>query len=626
MISYRKQNVTYITMNTTKKHIKKMKTIIKSNGHRYLGQMPEFAEGLPFGILNKKRTDAGGSFTAINCKDVNYIVVVPFKDLADSLAADKNCQYSVQKVYGGISYNDVKDYLTSNEVHKFVVVYDSLPKLITWIERNGFDTKNYKILVDEFHLLLEDLGYREKAINNLMKYIGKFDHYTYMSATPTNDTFLTDMFKELPYTEIEWDNCKTIKPTRIKTPNVYAATVKLINSLLDDTLILPNNQNIPTKVEELYIFLNSVVGIKQIIESVGLENDDVKVVCADNIRNKYVMNDIEISNVTSPNKRINFFTKKSFQGTNLFSNNGLIVAISDGRKANTLIDVETTLYQLAGRLRVNEQFNNVFSNIIWHIYSNRKNVQSVEEFESHLNKNIREANTVISTYNKLNTEEREVYSKRMTIDDLVCYYDEIDDKFVYSELKEKHFRFNYTVVNHIYANGLNIREAYIKSGLDSGTQNWTGKLEDVVVKKITKVGFRELLEEYISLRETGQDEIAATFEAEHPLFKQAYDKLGASGIKTCGYVEKEIKERLYAKDDSVLEVVYRNFFKKIGDGNFISNKEAKAILIDIFKLFKITSVKPTTTMLKNCRWFEVESKAKKVNGEVINGVIIKSIK
>ena len=601
-----------------------MKTnVIKANGKRYLGQMPEFQEGLPFGILNKKTTDAGGSFTAINCKDVNYIVVVPFKDLVDSLVADTNCQYKVQGVYGGVSYNEVKDYLLDKRVHKFAVTYDSLPKLINWIDRNGFNSKDYKLLVDEFHLLIEDMSYREKAIINMLQTIKHFNHYTFMSATPTNDNFLTEMFKELPYTEIEWDNIKTIKPTIIKTPNVYTATVKLINTLLDGTLILPANNTTPTKVEELYIFLNSVAGVKQIIESVGLQNDDVKVVCAETIRNKYVMGNIEVSSVTAPNKKINFFTKKSFQGTNLFSNNGLIVVVSDGKKANTLIDIETTLYQIAGRLRINEKFNNVFSNIIWHIYSNRRSVQTVEEFEEHIKNNIEETNTVISSFNKLNTLEKQIYSKRMTIDDLVCYYDEDDDKFVYSELKEKHFRFNYNVVNHIYTNGVNVRESYNNAGLKPGNQVWTGSLEDVVLKKITKVGFRELIEEYIKLRESNQDDIAEVFELEHPLFKEAYDKLGASGIRTCGYVEKDIKERLYAKDDNVLEVVYRNFFNTVGDNNFISNKEAKELLKNIYAKFKITSVKPTTSMLKECKWFKTESKAKRDGNNIVNGLIIK---
>jgi hypothetical protein len=605
--------------------------IVKSNGKRYLGQMPEFSEGLPFGILNKKATDAGGSFTAINCSGENYIVVVPFRDLVDSLVADKNCQYKVQGVYGGTSYNDVKDYLLSNKVHKFAVTYDSLPKLKVWIERNGFDSSGYKVLVDEFHLLLEDMGFRYKAIDNLMLQIKSFKHYTFMSATPMRDDFLTDMFKELPYTEVEWDNNKTIRPVRVKTPNVYQATVKLISQFIDGNLVVENYKGEPTKVEELYIFLNSVKGIKQVIESARLRVNEVKVVCADTVRNKTIMDKYDINKVTDPNAKVNFFTRKGFQGCNLFTNNGLIVVISDGGKANTLIDIETTLYQIAGRLRINDEFNNEFKHSIWHIYSNRRSVQDLAEFEVFLNNNIEETNTVIGMYNKASKDEKELQAKRLDIDDLVCYYDDVDEVFVYSELKEKYFRYNYRVVNEVYTNGLSIRDAYINAGLDAGKQGWTGKLEDVVLASIVTFGFKEMFEQYADLRESttfsiGKLELIEQMEKEEILLKPAYDKLGRKGVKTANYNEKDIKERLYATDDKTLEVVYKNFFNKVGDGNFISNKDAKQLLINIYKKFKITSYKPTTTMLKECKWFKLEDKIMRIDGTLTRGMLIKSIK
>lgn len=151
-------------------------------------------------------------------------------------------------------------------------------------------------------------------------------------------------------------------PTRIKTGNVYKTTIALINEF-NSGLSLEHN-GINTPVAELYIFLNSVNGIKEILSNCQLTNEDVKVVCSDTIRNNTVLGEIQISKTISPNKRINFFTKKGFQGCNLFTNNGLIVVVSDGKKAHTLIDVETTMYQIVGRLRTNKDYDNIFKDRI----------------------------------------------------------------------------------------------------------------------------------------------------------------------------------------------------------------------------------------------------------------------
>lgn len=51
--------------------------IINGDNARYLGELERFKDGIPFGIVNKTKTDVGG------CSS-NYIIVCPFKDLVDS--------------------------------------------------------------------------------------------------------------------------------------------------------------------------------------------------------------------------------------------------------------------------------------------------------------------------------------------------------------------------------------------------------------------------------------------------------------------------------------------------------------------------------------------------------------
>ena len=124
-------------------------TIIKTST-RYVSEIEQFSEGLPHGILNKTKADVGGSYLAINCP-TNYIVVCPFKDLCDSLEADKNNKYNVFKIYGGVEKEDFDLYSKKNKIKKIVVTFDSFDKLTTWI-----NPKDYKLLIETAKSYEED--------------------------------------------------------------------------------------------------------------------------------------------------------------------------------------------------------------------------------------------------------------------------------------------------------------------------------------------------------------------------------------------------------------------------------------------------------------------------------------
>ena len=41
--------------------------IINGGEARYLSELPDFQDGLPHGIVNKTKTDVGGTYVAANC-------------------------------------------------------------------------------------------------------------------------------------------------------------------------------------------------------------------------------------------------------------------------------------------------------------------------------------------------------------------------------------------------------------------------------------------------------------------------------------------------------------------------------------------------------------------------------
>ena len=172
-----------------------MKTI--TTDKRYLSEV--FNE-LPKGIINKKLADVGGTYLAANGK-YNYIIVCPTRDLVDSIAEDKNNKYNIFRCYGGTKRDEFNEYCSINKIKKIAVTYDSFTKLTNWIENHN----DYRILIDEYHLLLQNVGFREEAINSLFEVVNKYSYVTYLTATPFDCKYEIAQLRDLDHYEIEWE-------------------------------------------------------------------------------------------------------------------------------------------------------------------------------------------------------------------------------------------------------------------------------------------------------------------------------------------------------------------------------------------------------------------------------------
>ena len=463
--------------------------IINGGNARYLGELERFKDGIPFGIVNKTKTDVGGTYVAANCSS-NYIIVCPFKDLVDSIAADKNNRYEVFKCYGGVREYQFRKYIKNNTTYKIAVTYDSLPKLIGWLS----GTEGWKVLVDEYHLILEDMDFRYDAINGLMEEIQKFRHYSFLSATPIDLDFEIDFLKRLPHYKVQWNGVTKITPIRYKVTQLTKGLARFIQIFLDEGISLPDINGNVSKVEELYIFINSVTSIKQIADTLKLNPNDVKICCADRIRNNKLLGEYQIESVSSPNKKINFFTKKCFQGCNLFTNNGLIIVASDAYKTQTLVDISTTMEQIAGRIRINDEYQNIFRNVIVHLFSTNKNVMSDEEFEMLMQDKENEADKLLSGWNKLDKDERQTYIKRMNLDtELVSI---INGRMVYNNLKKQSFIYKQEL-RKIYRDGISIRDSFMQSEKFELTNQNEWKDFNIKLAKAMTVSYEQLLKDYL---------------------------------------------------------------------------------------------------------------------------------
>lgn len=571
--------------------------IINGGNARYLGELERFKDGIPFGIVNKTKTDVGGTYVAANCSS-NYIIVCPFKDLVDSIAADKNNRYEVFKCYGGIREYQFRKYIKNNTTYKIAVTYDSLPKLIGWLS----GTEGWKVLVDEYHLILEDMDFRYDAINGLMEEIQKFKYYSFLSATPIDLDFEIDFLKQLPHYKVQWNGVTKITPIRYKVTQLTKGLARFIQIFLDEGISLPDINGNVSKVEELYIFINSVTSIKQIADTLKLNPDDVKICCADRIRNNKLLGEYQIESVSSPNKKINFFTKKCFQGCNLFTNNGLIIVASDAYRTQTLVDISTTMEQIAGRIRINDEYQNIFRNVIVHLFSTNKNVMSDEEFEMVMQDKEKEADKLLSGWSKLDKEERQTYIKRMNLDtELVSI---INGKMVYNNLKKQSFIYK-QALRKTYKDGISIRDSFMQSEKFELTNQNKWKDFNIKLAKAMTVSYEQLLKDYL-------DSPSESYEQEYPEFPLIKRYLKESEMNTLRWNREKMLKAVEDKKqvDKVFLAIYQP--------GFISNQDLKGKLKDEFGRLGI-KLSPKATLIENCTLYNVEKASRKIDGKTVSG-------
>ena len=575
-----------------------MNHIIDGGNARYLSELPEFQEGLPHGIVNKTKTDVGGTYVAANCSS-NYIIVCPFRDLVDSIAADKNNKYEVFKCYGKVTESAFKRYIKEHQIYKIAVTYDSLGKLLRWMNDK---IEGWKLLIDEYHLILEDMDFRENAIMEMIYTVTKFDHYTFLSATPMDEDYEIDFFKQLPHYKVVWKKGLPIVVKKIKTTCLSKGLCNLIKIFRKDGFRIPDINGELKEVEQLFIFLNSVTTARQIADTLELDEDEIKICCAERKRNRLLLGKYQIESVCSPNKKINFFTKKCFQGCNLFSNNGLIIVASDAYRTQTLIDISTTMEQISGRLRENGDYKNIFRNTMVHIYSTNKNILTDEEFEQKMKKKEEDAARLLSLQEKADEKELATLIRKVNIEtDLLSI---INGRLKYNEIKKKSFYFKQDI-RKTYKDGIYLRARYDESEKFIQTNQELWKDFDIEMARAVTISYEQLLKDYL-------DHPTESYEQEYPEFKDFRRYLKETEMNSCRWNKDKMMKMV--EDYKRMNAVYKAIYRK----GFISSKELKALFTKEFQQRGIT-ISPKATQIMNCDLYEIRKCKVRIKGKLTDG-------
>lgn len=447
------------------------------------------------------------------------------------------------------------------------------------------------------------MDYRESAIMRMWWNIQKFEHYTFLSATPIDEDFEIDFLKNLPHYKITWTPGLPIIVKKVKATCLPLGLAKLIRSFKEEGIFLPDVSGEIKKVEQLFIFLNSVTTIKQVIDTLELEEDEVKVCCAQRQRNRLILGRYKQESAIAPNKKINFFTKKSFQGCNLFSNNGLIIVASDVHRTQTLVDISTTMEQISGRLRENEEFHNIFRNTMVHIYSTNNSVMTKEEFEAEMCRKEDAAAQLLSLQKKADEKELHALIKRVNIENDILSIEE--GRLVRNELKKKAF-IRKQKIREAYKDGINLRAAYNKSEKFIQIKQELWHDFDIQLARAVTISYERLLKEYL-------DHPSEQYEIEYPEFKDFKRYLKETEMNSCRWNKEKMLKKVEGKKK--LQQAFRAIYKK---GAFISDNEMKHLLKEQFQKLDI-ALSPKATQIKQCDIYHVERCCKYVDGKKVNG-------
>lgn len=556
-------------------------------------------------VFNKVATDCGGTSLEIENMKRDSIITVPLEQMIDNKVDAYPNQRTPNdfKMFGvkeGIYKEDIVEYLKANKVHKIITTFDSLYKVIDAInELKQRDIKNYFLLVDEVHYILNNYLLRKKAIKPLLKQYTLFDKWCFMSATPNEDEFTLDELRGIPVIVAPL-TMEHVHIENVRTPQVEATTKKLIEDYLT------------SRLQNAHIFVNSTEIIASLIKACNLTNDNCKAVWSKGNKNyKRTIAGITRSKVGDKAKKINFYTSCSFEGCDVYDTEGQYIIVSDGNKAHTLNDISTSFRQILGRLR-----NTKYRNSAIHIFKSTRfsEYASFTDYKEYTRKLESDSLKLIDVYNQCEAR---------TFDE-----DVLNDQYITKD--EGVYKLDRNLITYDLRKYKSANETYSTIAILEDEQNTAGFTTSLVYDIVTpsdllnrnkevKISFKDAFIEYSELMNhlyefdnTNQLRIALLNEAYEFMYK-AYS-LGVDVVKDLKYNQTNIKKLLIANSDKSHENKIARLLSSDGitRNEWISLTDVKDKLNHVYELLSIKKTAKATDLEK---YFMVQPASRRVGNE-----------
>lgn len=592
----------------------------------------EFMTELPVNCLfDKGKTGCGGTTIAIE-NDKDTIIAMPYVNVIKNKVAqypNKECSNVLFGIYEGVTDEQIIDYVKNNQIKKFAVTYDSLDRLINLLdEKTTINVyRDFFLLVDEWHILFNSYAFRNKAVKRVLHHAKQFKEVTYMTATPIDEEFILKELKDLPIVEVKWDNVTTVNIKPIVTNQPIMAVSKLIKGCIEGKVF-----------GNLHFFVNSVEFIADTIKKTGLKPEQVRVVCSKNEKlgkgkksnQKKLGDDYIIEDTTTQAKKINFYTSTSFEGCDIYDEDGKTYIVSDKTKSHTLLDISTLIIQICGRIR-----NSRYKTRIGHIFGETRYNKSIsyEEFKESTQRQLAETKDWLNEINRMSDNNRKrtinliERNNKSGLNEMYIYKEndrlDIDENLINLDI------INFKITNHLYQNRITLTDEYSKYGFKPMKTVEKIYTDELAENPKAKISFKDLFEEYVSI--VGEspnyfyfgniDDRKNLIEESKPLVKEAHEKLGVEKVRGLKYNVSNIKRAICNKrTDISLDAKIVDSLKERGvtEGTTATVKEWKEDLQDIYTALEIKDSygkikKAKATDLEN--WFEIKKTTPKIKGK-----------
>lgn len=586
-------------------------------------------EDLPHNcIFNKVKTGCGGTTIALRNEE-NYVIAVPYTELIINKLGitkagetewsfgngDDKVTHQAFGLFG--NFCDCKtafqSYVTTEKVKKIICTYDKIPLLEQFMHLT-----EYRLLVDEFQQLLKAYAYRAKAIDGVINTFKKFKSFCFMSATPIHLDFRPRELADIEEVTAMWDKPERLHIELVETDKPYLKVANLINKYKNQGYIEVGG----VRSEEAFFFINSVSDIASILAYCQLSPEDVKIVCADKEANKQKLSGYEIENSRTPAKKFTFCTCKSFEGVDFFSPTGIAFIVSSGSNKYTMLDIETDIPQIAGRLR-----NTCFKNLVVHfvnpkhfihydmpykLYQKRQqeDIDATKEFVDWFNGKPEKYRLCIGNLIKLNKDYVQI--------------NDTDNTYLFNDRLPKLEMYNYKIYQEIYKNCNSLIKSYQKQDNDVCSYKYQ-HIEEDIENACHIPSFKEVYLIYSQFKKEHpnigivSDEINSMLSLQ-PLVKDAYNKLGDKKVASLRYTKCKIEDALDAIDDSKDQYnkIASILSRKLEQG-FISSEELKKILQDAYNT---VGMNESATAKDIKKWYETLERTRSINGVKKRGHVI----
>lgn len=436
----------------------------------------------PYGLIKKNRTGIGATTLELNSPR-NSIVVVPTRALAYEKAKNSyntNTQKYSILYYGssisGFNQQNISDYLndTNIEYKKFIVVADSLPKLMSNIGDNSY--KDYFIMVDEIDSYQYDTSYRP-ALEDVIDYYLKFPYTKRCLVSATIGSFSNPLINDEPIINVCFNTIESRNIELIHTNNTIETARKKIEEIIEEH---PD--------DKILIAFNAVKGgIIPIIKSINEDlRQDCAVLCG--IKSKPYVEEYytEIIEQQLP-KRINFMTCTYFVGIDIRHRFHLI-SIADANIIHSLLSVDK-FQQISGRCRDAEGL--LSETIIYSTSTQRNSIpENISIVKEHIMRDAIEVRNYANHMHYLHNNFPQLRIEALSSEEIINY----TKKDYYGSAHLPLVR-DCKVNGNIEVSYFNIDGILIQLHLKAVTYNGDRTLKDELEKQGHHVDFSQVIEE-----------------------------------------------------------------------------------------------------------------------------------